>query len=100
MQKEITVSIDTDLIEEATELFASLGLTLEDAIRIFLEQSVQVQGFPFPMQKMSHGDSLSNECPPWSEVPETKAAIAEIEAGGGKTFGSVDELMKDLYAAD
>ena len=34
---------------------------------------------------------------PWYEVPETKAAIAEIESGGGKSFGSVAELMKDLY---
>ncbi|GEM_PF-5878254 len=34
---------------------------------------------------------------PWYEVPETKAAIEEIEASGGKTFRSVSELMADLH---
>lgn len=37
---------------------------------------------------------------PWSEVPETKAAIAEMAEGGGKTFRSVEALMKDLYSGN
>lgn len=36
----------------------------------------------------------------WFEVPETKAALEEIETGGGKTFTSVKALMKDLYGKD
>lgn len=29
-----------------------------------------------------------------------RAAIAEIEAGGGKSFDSVEALMRDLHSKD
>ena len=35
---------------------------------------------------------------PWYKVPETKAAIEEIEAGGGKTFNSVSEKFRSVLA--
>ena len=33
-------------------------------------------------------------------IAATRAAIAEIRAGGGNTFDSVDDLMADLYNDD
>jgi len=33
-------------------------------------------------------------------IAATRAAIAEIRAGGGKTFDSVDDLMADLHNDD
>ena len=36
----------------------------------------------------------------WHELPETKAAIAEMKNGGGRSFNSVAELMKDLSEDD
>ena len=42
--------IDSQLKQEASNLYAQLGLDLPTAIRIFLKRSVQVQGIPFIMQ--------------------------------------------------
>lgn len=42
--------IDNQLKEEASKIYAQLGLDLPTAIRIFLKRSVQVRGIPFVMQ--------------------------------------------------
>ncbi|MDY6009863.1 MAG: type II toxin-antitoxin system RelB/DinJ family antitoxin [Duodenibacillus sp.] len=46
----IKVSVDAALKEKVTGLYARLGLTVEDAIRLFLRRSVQERGLPFPMR--------------------------------------------------
>ena len=51
--------IDNRLKEEASHVFAQLGLDLPTAVRIFLTRSVQVRGIPFVMQLPSE-DSDSN----------------------------------------
>ena len=42
--------VDNQLKEEASKIYAQLGLDLPTAIRIFLKRSVQVRGIPFVMQ--------------------------------------------------
>ncbi len=51
--------IDNQLKEEASHVYAQLGLDLPTAVRIFLTRSVQVRGIPFVMQLPSE-DSDSN----------------------------------------
>ena len=43
----ITLQIDSNLKEQAEALFSSLGLTLEEAITLFLQVSIQ-QGDMYP----------------------------------------------------
>ena len=47
----ITLQIDSNLKEQAEALFSSLGLTLEEAITLFLEASVLQGGIPFPLEQ-------------------------------------------------
>ena len=49
MATAINVSVDKELKQEAAEVYEGLGLTVQDAIRIFLRRSVKVGGLPFPM---------------------------------------------------
>lgn len=51
MATAINVSVDETLKKEATDLYADLGLTVQEAIRIFLRRSVRMRGMPFPMNK-------------------------------------------------
>ena len=46
----LQLRIDETLRQEATDIYAQLGLDLPTAIRIFLTRSVQVRGIPFSMQ--------------------------------------------------
>ena len=43
----VSFRIDSDLKNNATELFESMGLTLTAAFNIFLRQAVREKGMPF-----------------------------------------------------
>lgn len=86
-QSTLTFRLDGPDREAFVKLCASNGVTPSLALRELVRKAISRNALPIGRM-------------PWYEVPETKATIAEIEAGGGKTFNSVDALMKDLYEDD
>lgn len=42
----LTITIDQDLLDEADHVFAAIGLTTEDAVRLFLRETVLQQRLP------------------------------------------------------
>jgi len=81
----VRARIDTHTKERAAIALEAMGLTISDAIRLLMLRIVDEDRLPFDVK-----------------VPNatTKKAIAELEAGKGKTFTSVDDLMADLHADD
>jgi DNA-damage-inducible protein J len=78
----ISVPIDPELKRETEEIFERLGVTLPEAIRLFLKEVKLRNGFPFEVE-------IPNE--------ETRQALAEAE--NKETMGhvhTVDDLFKDL----
>ena len=43
----INIRIDPDIKEQAEHLFSKFGITITDAINMFLHQSINVGGIPF-----------------------------------------------------
>src|ERR1700677_1350009 len=81
----IHVRIDQKLKSKASKTFDAMGLSLSEAVRIFLTRAAKDQAFPFELR-----------------VPNAKT-IAAMEAGDrGEVvkFGSVEELMTNLHADD
>ena len=86
-QSEIlTLQIDSNLKEQAEALFSSFGLTLEEAITLFLEASVQHGGIPFTIEQPRYNQ-------------ETELALEETrDILSGKiqhSSTSIDDLFKD-----
>ncbi len=81
----VRARIDTGTKERAASALDAMGLSISDAIRLLMLRIADERRLPFDVK-----------------VPNaiTKKAIAELEAGKGKKFGSVDELMADLHADD
>lgn len=77
----VRARIDTATKEEATAALAAMGLSVSDAIRLLLTRVAADKEFPFPVK-----------------VPNatTRKAMAELDAGKGKSFSTADELFKDL----
>ena len=66
----IQARISQTLKQQAEQLFAGMGLNLSDAVRVFLQQSVNEGGLPFqPRAKLPNA--------------QTRAAIDELDADGG-----------------
>ena len=81
----VRARIDTYTKERAAEALAAMGLSISDAIRLLMLRIADEHRLPFEVK-----------------VPNatTRKAMAELEAGKGKRFNSVDALMADLNADD
>ena len=82
----LTLQIDSNLKEPAEALFSSLGLTLEEAITLFLKASIQQGGIPFPVDHPRYNH-------------ETELALQEArDILSGKihhSSTSIDDLFKE-----
>lgn len=84
LMANITVQarISPELKQQAEAILAAMGLTTADAIRLFLQQTVNTGGLPFqPTAKRPNAETL--------------AAMQELEHGGGQSFASTEELFAD-----
>ena len=81
----VRARIDTNTKERAAEALQAMGLSISDAIRLLMLRIADERRLPFEVK-----------------VPNatTRKAMAELEAGKGKSFASVEALMADLHADD
>ena len=84
----VTIRMDAKLRKEATMLFEDLGLSLNQALTIFVKQAVREQRIPFEIKMNT----------PNKETLEAFKEMDLIEQGKipTKTYNSVDELFEDL----
>ena len=74
------VYLDADMKEQAKTIFKKYGVTLSDAINMFLTQSVRERGLPFEMK-------LPNE--------ETMKAIKEARAATNADTITMEQLEEE-----
>lgn len=88
MISTINISVDADIRSSAENIFSKFGISLADAIKIFLHKSVMEGGMPFDM-KISHYNVET------IEAIEEARAISEgrIQA---KSYSSARELFDEL----
>jgi DNA-damage-inducible protein J len=81
----VRARIDSETKERAAKALEAMGLSVSDAIRLLMLRIAEERRLPFAVK-----------------VPNatTREAISELEAGKGKRFASVEELMADLNADD
>ena len=78
----ITTRVEPELKKSAETVLEKLGVNTTDAITMFLNQVVLHRGLPFDVR-------LPNA--------KTRAAIKELEAGGGERFaGSTGEAFSHI----
>lgn len=79
--KMIHIRVDEKLKEESTQALEAMGLSISDAVRVFLTRVVADQQLPFSLK-----------------VPnaETREAMREARAMTKARFNSGDELINDL----
>jgi DNA-damage-inducible protein J len=86
----ITFRIDTDLKNEAENLFSDFGLSMNNAFVMFLKQSVREQRIPF---------IVSREMPNKTTL-EAFEEVRRMEQDPtlGKSYSSVKGMMEDILS--
>jgi len=77
----VQARIDPHIKEEARSILDELGISMSEAIVVYLKQIILQRGIPFELK-------LPNKA--------TLQAVQELESGKGVTFDSVNELIEDL----
>jgi DNA-damage-inducible protein J len=81
----VRARIDTATKERAAEALAAMGLSISDAIRLLMLRVADERRLPFEVKAPN---------------ARTRRAIAELEAGKGRRFATVEALLADLNAGD
>ena len=86
LTSNININVDSDIKEQANNLFNSLGLYMSTAINIFLRKAISVGGIPFDVKK------------PSKELLDVLKESEDILNGKIQTkkYHSVKELIDDL----
>lgn len=81
----VRARIDSDTKAKAADALESMGLSISDAIRLLMLRIADEQRLPFTIKAPNS---------------TTRKAIAELEAGKGHRFETVEDLLADLNAKD
>lgn len=81
----VRARIDTATKERAADALEAMGLSISDAIRMLMLRIADERCLPFDVK---------------APAQITREAIAELEAGKGKRFDTVEDLFADLNAED
>ena len=77
----VRARIDAATKTRASKALAAMGLSVSDAIRLLMVRVAADQALPFPVKAPN---------------ATTRKAMAGLERGKGKKFGSAEELFGDL----
>ena len=82
----MSIRLDSEVKEQAQQVFSNLGMDMTTAINIFLRQAIQYQGLPF--------DVILDENRKLLEV------LTDLDQNRNmsQSFESVSDLMEDLRA--
>ncbi len=96
-----TVRINDDIKREVTPILEDLGLSLSEAINIFLHQIKLNNGIPFALKRKGSielNDGYGSYICEYGHLHDySKFDYDAMEKDRtGKTYNNVDELMKDI----
>ncbi|HEU8152096.1 TPA: type II toxin-antitoxin system RelB/DinJ family antitoxin [Streptococcus pneumoniae] len=82
----ISIRLDSEVKEQAQQVFSNLGMDMTTAINIFLRQAIQYQGLPFDVRLDENRRLLQ--------------VLTDLDQNRNmsQSFESVSDLMEDLRA--
>ncbi|MFR9328858.1 type II toxin-antitoxin system RelB/DinJ family antitoxin [Streptococcus pneumoniae] len=82
----MSIRLDSEVKEQAQQVFNNLGMDMTTAINIFLRQAIQYQGFPFDVRLDENRKLLQ--------------VLTDLDQNHNmsQSFESVSDLMEDLRA--
>lgn len=86
--ENINIRIEPELKKEAEETLNFLGLTMAEAIKLFLKQVTLTDSIPFKIEKPRYNKETLSAINEAKEITKTP--------NKHKSFENIDELMEDL----
>lgn len=84
----ITVRLEPDIKSMAEKIYSDFGITISDAINIFLHKSIQLGGLPFSMRYPQYNKTTLAAMQEANDISAGKIAT--------KNYASAKELFDEL----
>lgn len=81
----VRARVNSETKQRASDALDAMGLSISDAIRMLILRIAEDKRLPFEVNTPSQ---------------TSREATAELEAGAGKRFKSMESFMADLHADD
>ena len=94
MKLTMNIKVDTDVRDEAKEVFAKLGLDMTTAVNMFLLASIRERGLPFAVNTVSQQDRLIEQF----VAARLRLAEQQERSGQFSDFESFAAELKSKYA--
>ena len=94
-----TVRINDDIKEEVVPILADLGISLSEAINMFLYQVKLNNGIPFELKRKSRidlNDGYGSYICEYGHLHDYKKLNVEDYQVEGKKYNSAKEMMEDI----
>lgn len=97
-----TVRVNDKIKEEVTPILDDLGLSLSEAINMFLHQVKMNNGIPFEIKRKDTSDLDDYNCEYGCKHNYSKLKLADIEkeAEYNKTYDNAREMIEDILEED
>ncbi|MDR1135619.1 MAG: type II toxin-antitoxin system RelB/DinJ family antitoxin [Clostridiales Family XIII bacterium] len=102
----IQVRVDDSMKSAADALFASLGLDISTAMRMFLVASIDARGIPFEIKKsrpIEINDGFGSYICEYGHIHSYSKLAPKLQDVAGETegpFDSINDLMSSLNSDD
>ena len=83
-----TVRINDKIKDQVTPILDDLGLSLSEAINVFLKQVIMTESIPFVIKKVKYTDEMLQA------IKEADEMLKNPD--NYKSFDNVDDLVEDL----
>ena len=92
-RKQTSIKVDPEAWESAKEIFAGYGISVSDAINIFLHKVQKVGGLPFEMRNDDYREPTKEEI-----LQGLKEAVEEVRLSdqGKLKLKTLDEVLNEL----
>ncbi|MFA6515183.1 MAG: type II toxin-antitoxin system RelB/DinJ family antitoxin [Candidatus Paceibacterota bacterium] len=90
----INIRIDENIKNKATKTFASMGLDVSSAVKLFLHQSILEQRIPFEIRTVN-GYTMAEEDEMLRQVNQVKE---DIRTGKAKGYKSIKAMHRDILS--
>ena len=92
-RKQTSIKVDPEAWESAKEIFAGYGISVSDAINIFLHKVKKVGGLPFEMRDEEYREPTKEEI-----LEGLREAMEEVKLAeqGKLKLKTLDEVLSEL----
>ncbi len=93
VRKQTSIKVDPEAWQSAKEIFAGYGISVSDAINIFLHKVQKVGGLPFQMREDEYREPTKEEI-----LEGLREAVEEINLyhQGNLKLKTLDEVLSEL----